>query len=66
MQDIGDDERHRGRPQPLSAQRVAAGRLRFLCRYSSTMYTDISSSLLRELDAVALATNVMVFPGRDT
>ena len=27
---------------------------------------DIASSLLRELDAVALATNVMVFLGRDT
>ena len=30
------------------------------------MYTDIASSLLRELNAVALATNVMVFMGRDT
>ena len=28
--------------------------------------TDIASSLLRELDAVALATNVIVFMGRDT
>jgi len=28
--------------------------------------TDIASSSLRELDAVALATNVMVFLGRDT
>ncbi len=28
--------------------------------------TDIASSSLRELDAVALATNVMVFIGRDT
>ena len=28
--------------------------------------TDIASSLLRELDAVALATNVLVFLGRDT
>ncbi len=27
---------------------------------------DIASSLLRELDAVALATNVIVFLGRDT
>jgi hypothetical protein len=27
---------------------------------------DIASSLLRELDAVALTTNVMVFLGRDT
>jgi len=27
---------------------------------------DIASSLLRELDAVALATNVMIFLGRDT
>ncbi len=30
------------------------------------MHADIASSLLRELDAVALATNVMVFMGRDT
>jgi len=28
--------------------------------------TDIASSSLRELDAVALATNSMVFMGRDT
>ncbi len=28
--------------------------------------TDIVSSSLRELDAVALATNVIVFMGRDT
>jgi len=28
--------------------------------------TDIASSLLRELDAVALATTVLVFMGRDT
>jgi len=28
--------------------------------------TDIASSSLRELDAVALATNVMVFLGQDT
>ena len=33
---------------------------------SSTMHSDIASSSLRELDAVALATNVMVFMGRDT
>jgi len=30
------------------------------------MYTDIASSLLRELDAVALATNVTVFMEGDT
>ena len=30
------------------------------------MHTDIASLSLRELDAVALATNVMVFMGRDT
>ncbi len=30
------------------------------------MRTDIMSSWLRELDAVALATNIMVFLGRDT
>ena len=48
---IGDDEEHRDRPQPPSARRVAAGRHRFLCR---------------ELDAVALATNVTVFMKRGT
>ncbi len=41
----------RGHPQPPSARRVAAGRHRFLCR---------------EIDAVALATNAVVFLGRDT
>jgi VanZ family protein len=30
------------------------------------MYADIASSSFRELDAVALATNIMVFLGRDT
>ncbi len=45
---------------------VAAGRHRFLCHSSSTMYSDIVSSSLRELDAVALATNVTVFMERDT
>jgi hypothetical protein len=49
--DIGDDERHRDHPQPPSAQRVAAGRHQFFCR---------------ELDAVALATNVTVFMERGT
>ncbi len=39
----------------------------FFVASSSAMYAhDIASSLLRELDAVALATNVMVFLGRDT
>ncbi len=66
MQDIGDDERHRDRPQPPSARRVAAGRHRFLCRSSSVMYTDIASSSLRELDTVALATNIIVFMEPDT
>jgi hypothetical protein len=28
--------------------------------------TGIASSSLRELDAIALATNIMVFMGRDT
>ncbi|MDA2930032.1 hypothetical protein MYX84_08825, partial [Acidobacteria bacterium AH-259-O06] len=54
------------RPQPPSARRVAAGRRRFLCRSSSTMHTGIASSSLRELDAVALATNVIVFTERGT
>ena len=64
--DIGDDERHRDRLQPPSARRVAAGRHRFLCPSSSAMRTDIASSSLRELDAVALATNVTVFMERGT
>ncbi len=64
--DIGDDERHRGRPQPPSARRVAAGRHRFLCPSFSAMHTDIASSSLRELDAVARATNVIVFMKRGT
>ena len=51
MRDIGDDERHRGRPQPPSARRVAAGRHRFLCR---------------ELGAVALATNSTISMKRGT
>jgi hypothetical protein len=61
MQSIGDDERHRDRPQYPSAQRVAAGQHRFLCRFSSTMHSGIVSSSLRELGAVAPATNVTVF-----
>ncbi len=64
--DIGDDERHRARPQPPSARRVAAGRHRFLCPSSSAMHTDISSSSLRELDAVALATNAIISMKRGT
>jgi hypothetical protein len=63
---IGDDERHRDRLQSPSAQRVAAGWHRFLCRSSSVMYTDIASSSLRELNAVALATNVTESMERDT
>ena len=64
--DIGNDERHRDRPQPPSARRVAAGRHRFLWLSSSTMHSDIASSSLRELDAVALATNVTIFMERGT
>ncbi len=56
----------RGRPQSPSARRVVAGRHRFLCLSSSAMHIDIASSSFRELEAVALATNVMVFLGRDT
>ena len=56
----------RDHPQPPSARRVAAGRHRFLCCSSFVMYTDIASSSLRELDAVALATNVTIFMERDT
>ncbi len=64
--DIGDDERHRGRPQPPSARRVAAGRHRFLCSSSSEMHTDIASSSLRELDAIALATKATISMKRGT
>jgi len=60
--DIGDDERHRDHPQSPSAQRVAAISLSLLLHD----VTDIASSSLRELDAVALATNVTVFMERDT
>ena len=56
----------RDRPQPPSARRVAAGRHQFRCRSSSAIHLGIASSSLRELDAVALATNVMVFMGGDT
>jgi len=66
MRDIAADERHRDRPQHPSAQRVAAGRHRFLCRSSSVIHTGIASSSLRELNAVALATNVTLFMERDT
>ncbi len=51
---------------PHQPEGLAAERHRFLCRSSSAMHTDIASSSLRELDAVALATNVVVFLGRDT
>ena len=51
---------------PPSARKVAAGRHRFLCRSSSTMHTDIVSSSFRELDAVALATNVTLSMKRGT
>ncbi len=47
-------------------ERVAAGRHRFLCCSSSAMRTDIASSSLRELDAVALATNVTISMKRGT
>ncbi len=40
--------------------------INFFCRSFSAMHTDIASSLLRELDAVALATNVTIFMERGT
>ena len=64
--DIGNDQRHRGRPQPSSARRVAAGRHQFLCRSSSAIHIGIASSSLRELDAVALATNTILSMKRGT
>ena len=42
------------------------GQRRFLCRSSSTMHIGIASSWLRELDAIALATNIIVFMEGDT
>jgi len=48
------------------ARRVAAGRHRFLCPSSSAIRTDIASSSFRELDAVALATDVTIFMERGT
>ena len=53
-------------PATPSAQRVVAGRHRFFCGSSSATRTDIASSSLRELDAVAFATNVTVFMNRGT
>ena len=66
VRDIDDDEEHRDRPQSSLAQRVAAGRHRFLCRFFSAIHAGITSSSLRELEAVALATNVIVFMKRGT
>ena len=60
------DERHRDRPQPPSARRVAVGRHRFFLSLLLHDVTDIASSLLRELDAIVLATNFTVFMERDT
>jgi len=48
------------------ARMVAAGRHRFLCPSSSAIRTDIASSSFRELDAVALATDVTIFMERGT
>jgi len=45
---------------------VAAGRHQFHCRSSFLIHIGNASSSLRELDAVALAINIMVFMGRDT
>ena len=45
---------------------MAAGWRQLLCRSSSTMHIDIVSLSLRELDAVALATNATVSIKRDT
>ena len=42
------------------------GTASILCRSSSTMHSDIVSLSLRELAAVALATNVIVFMERGT
>ena len=64
--DIGDDERHRDHPQPPSAQRVASATAAISLSLLLHDVTDIASSSLRELDAVALATNVTVFMERGT
>ncbi len=47
---------------PKGGGGTASISLSLLLRYAH----DRASSLLRDLDAVALATNVMVFLGRDT
>ncbi len=58
--DIVDDELRRDRPQPPSAQKVAAGRPHLL-RCSSSPIARISSSERLESEGVALATNIIVF-----
>ncbi len=52
--------------QAPSARKVAAGTASISLLLLLHHVTDIASSSLRELDAVALATNDMVFMGRDT
>ena len=63
--DIGDDKGHRDRPQSLQPKGgggTASISLSLLLRDAH----DIASSSLRELDAVALATNGTVFMKRGT
>ena len=62
--------RRRRETQRSSATSISpkggGGTVSSFCRSSSVMYTDIASSSLRELDTVALATNVTVFMKRGT
>ena len=56
----------RDHPQPPSAQRVASATAAISLSLLLHDVADIASSSLRELDAVALATNVTVFMERGT
>ncbi len=62
---IFDDDQRRDHPQPPSALRVATGRADFFVA-PPPRYEASSTSSLRELDAVALATNLIVFLGRNS
>ena len=56
----------RDHPQPPSAPRVASATAAIYLSLLLHDVTDIASSSLGELDAVALATNVTVFMERGT
>ena len=62
---IFDDDERRDRPQAPSALRVATGRADFFVA-PPPRYKASSTSSLRELDAVALATNIIACMERST